>query len=107
MHLIEIHTTVAAIEDAQDIATFVVEQKLAACAGITEVESYYLWDGVLQHAAEFRISIKTTDVNYMAIETAIRQHHPYSLPAIYAVPVEQAYEPYQNWVIENSAPTNS
>jgi periplasmic divalent cation tolerance protein len=107
MHLIEIHTTVAAIEDAQNIAIFVVEQKLAACADIAEVKSYYHWDGALQHTAEFRITIKTTDMNYTAIETAIRQLHPYFLPAIYALAVEQAYEPYKNWVIENSAPANS
>lgn len=103
MKLIEIHTTVATSEDAHQIATFLVVQKLVACAQITEIKSYYYWEGALQAAAEFRISLKSVDANYAAIEGAIRERHPYALPAVYAVPVEHAFPPYANWVIENSA----
>jgi periplasmic divalent cation tolerance protein len=107
MKLIEIHTTVATMEDAQTIATFVVEQKLAACAQITEIKSFFHWDVALQHAVEFRITFKTTEANYAAVEAAIRERHPYTLPAIYAVPVEQAFAPYANWVIEHSVKSDS
>jgi periplasmic divalent cation tolerance protein len=103
MNLIEIHTTVATMEDAQNIATFVVQQKLAACAQITEIESHYYWEGTLQAEVEFRITLKTPDINYTAVEAAIRTRHPYTLPAIYAVPVTHAYSPYAAWVAENSA----
>jgi periplasmic divalent cation tolerance protein len=101
MHLIEIHTTVATIEDAQDIANHLVDQKLAACAQITEIKSYYHWDGALQVTVEFRITLKTTDRHYTSVEAAIRERHPYTLPAIYAVPVTHAFAPYANWVTEN------
>jgi periplasmic divalent cation tolerance protein len=103
MKLIEIHTTVATIEDANQIATLLVAQKLVACAQITEIKSYYFWDAALQASAEFRISFKSIDANYAAVERAIRERHPYTLPAIYAVPVEQVSEAYKQWVIENSA----
>jgi periplasmic divalent cation tolerance protein len=103
MNLIEIHTTVATSEDAHQMATFLVAKKLVACAQITEIKSYYYWEGALQASAEYRISLKSTDVNYAAIEGAIRERHPYELPAIYAVPVAQAFEPYARWVAENSS----
>jgi periplasmic divalent cation tolerance protein len=103
MKLIEIHTTVPTSEDAHQMVTFLVTQKLVACAQITEIKSYYYWDGTLQNAVEFRISLKTTEDHYDTVETAIRERHPYTLPAIYAVPVEHAFAPYAQWVAENSS----
>jgi periplasmic divalent cation tolerance protein len=32
------------------------------------------------------------------VETALRAEHPYELPEIIAVPVEQGLEDYLNWV---------
>jgi periplasmic divalent cation tolerance protein len=37
------------------------------------------------------------------VESAIRELHPYDLPAIFALPVEAAYPPYAQWVAEGSA----
>jgi periplasmic divalent cation tolerance protein len=103
MKLITVTTTVAQQADAQRIARAIVERHLAACAQICIIESIYHWDGAMQNEAEWRIDFKTTAEHYPAIETAIRELHPYELPAIHAVAVEAVYEPFATWVLEGVA----
>jgi periplasmic divalent cation tolerance protein len=48
------------------------------------------------------VVLKTTDLMYKRVEQAIRERHSYELPAIYALPVEQIYEPYATWLAGGS-----
>jgi periplasmic divalent cation tolerance protein len=103
MKLIAIFTTVDSLEEARVIAKTLVERKLVACAQISEIESFYTWKGEVHNDQEFRVLLKTTDAGYKAVETAIRDLHSYELPAIHAVPIEHAYEPYAAWIEECAA----
>src|ERR1035437_3190161 len=103
MKLIAVYTTVANLEDARKIAKALVERKLVACAQISEIQSFYSWKGEVQNDQEFRILLKTTDARYKAVEAAVRALHSYELPAIFAVAIEHAYEPYAAWIEECSA----
>jgi len=98
MTLIAVFTTVATREAARAMARAVVERKLAACAQISEIESFYTWNGQVQNEPEFRILFKTLATRYAELEAAIRELHDYELPAIHAVPVEHAFAPYAAWV---------
>jgi periplasmic divalent cation tolerance protein len=102
MKLLAVYTTVGELERAREIAQDLVERKLAACAQIETIESFYTWAGVLQNEPEFRILFKTTESRYPAVEAAIRELHPYELPAIHAVAVEHVYAPYATWVAEGT-----
>lgn len=102
MNLIAVITTVGSIEEAQQIATALVEQRLAACAQISQIESVYRWKGDIQHEPEFRVLFKTTAARYQEVEAAIRSLHPYELPAIHAFAIEHVYAPYGAWVEENA-----
>lgn len=101
--LLAVVTTVATGDDAQRIASALVERRLAACVHITEIESVYSWQGTLQQEREFRLVAKTVATRYPALEQAIREMHRYELPAIYALPIERAFEPYVQWVSECSS----
>ncbi len=103
MQLIAVFTTVGSLDEARMIARSLVEKKLAACAQITGIESFYSWNGAVQNDKEFRVMLKTTKARYKAVEAAIRALHSYALPAIHAVAVEHAYEPYAAWVRQCSA----
>ena len=48
-------TTVGTLDDARRIARTLVEQRLAACAQITPIESFYRWQGQVEHAHEYRV----------------------------------------------------
>lgn len=84
---------------ANAIALAVVEAGLAACVNILpRVQSIYRWQGKVESATEIPLFIKSTAGNYAALEAAIRQHHPYDVPEIIALPVERGLPAYLNWV---------
>jgi periplasmic divalent cation tolerance protein len=97
-------TTVASLEDARTLARTMVERRLAACAQISQIESYYLWQGAMQNGPEFRIAFKTVAEHYARIEAAIRAQHPYELPDIHALSLQHVYAPYAQWVEQTTAP---
>lgn len=101
MNPIAVTTTVGSRAEAQSMARALVERKLAACAQIDAIESFYTWNGAVQNEPEFRITFKTTDAQYAAIEAAIRELHSFELPAIHAVALAHVFAPYAHWVGEN------
>lgn len=103
MKLIAVCTTVATREDARAMAEALVGRKLAACAQISSIESFYSWKGAVQNEPEYRLMFKTTADRYAAVEAAIRELHPYELPAIYALEAGPAFAPYASWVEEGSS----
>jgi len=95
-------TSVGSRDEANRIARALVEQRLAACAQISAIDSFYVWEDALREDAEFRVLFKVAASEYEAAERAIRALHSYELPAIHAIPVERAYAPYAEWVSANS-----
>lgn len=104
MSLIAVFTTVGTADDARRIARELVQRRLVACAQISPIESLYVWQGALCEEGEFRLLLKTTAGHYTAVETAIRELHPYTLPAIHAVALEPVSEPYAQWVVDSVDP---
>ena len=98
---ITIFTTTGSLEEAKILAKTVVEQNLAACAQISEIESFYTWENEAQNDQEFRIMFKTTKDRYKEVEKTILELHSYDLPAIYTVDVDELHEPYGNWIKES------
>jgi periplasmic divalent cation tolerance protein len=103
MKTIAVLTTVDSLDQARAIATALVERRLAACVQISSIESVYTWQGEAQNEKEFRVMAKTVADRYPEIEAAIRTLHTYELPAIYALDIAQVFEPYADWVAENSS----
>lgn len=99
---IAVFTTIDSLEQARAIAHALVERKLAACVQISNIESVYDWQGAIQNDSEYRIAIKTTAERYDEVEAAILALHSYDLPAIYALATERVFEPYGEWVAEQS-----
>ena len=70
MACIAVVTTVGSVEEARRIGRALVERRLAACAQITPIESFYVWDDALCNDTEFRLLLKTTDARYAALASA-------------------------------------
>lgn len=84
---------------ANAIALALVEAKVAACVNILpRAQSIYCWQGSVESATEIPLFIKSTAANYPALEAIIRQHHPYDVPEIVALPVAHGLPAYLNWV---------
>ncbi len=96
-------TTVDDLDKAQQLAAVLVERKLSACVQISKISSVYVWEGETRHDDEFRLLAKTRKDRYPDVETAILEAHPYDLPAIFAIDIDQAYGPYAEWVEETTS----
>ena len=78
-------TTVGALEDAQRLGRAAIERRVAACVQVNEIQSIYRWDGEIQTDREWRVLFKTTAQQCAALESLIKELHPYDLPAIVMV----------------------
>ena len=86
-------------ESANAIALSAVEAGLAACVNILpRVQSIYRWQGKVESATEIPLFFKSTAENYPALESKIRELHPYELPEIIALPISHGLPAYLNWV---------
>ena len=103
MRALAVFTTVATEADAQRLARTLVERRLVACAQISRIESFYRWDGAIQNEREYRLLLKTTEARREALTTALRELHPYELPAIHAIPLEHVEPRYAEWIEANVA----
>lgn len=104
MKLLAVFTTVAGLDAARRMARELVERRLAACAQIGEIESFYVWQGEVANDREFRILFKSTEARYPALEAAIRELHEYELPAIHAFALERVEPAYGRWIEEGCTP---
>ncbi len=90
---------------AEKLADTLVANRVAACVNIlAPCRSVYRWKGAVQHDEEHPVLIKTTAGRYPELEKAILAAHPYELPEIIAVPVEQGLQRYLAWVAEETKP---
>ncbi|AIY39583.1 Periplasmic divalent cation tolerance protein cutA [Collimonas arenae] len=92
-------TNLPDLTSARALAQQLVERKLAACVNLLPaVQSTYRWQGVVEHAAEVTLLIKTVDSRYEELESAIKAAHPYALPEIIALPIVAGLPAYLDWI---------
>ncbi len=84
---------------ADTIARRLITDKLAACVNILPgLTSVYEWQGEIETAQEHLLLIKSHQDRFAAIESAIKQTHPYQLPEIIAVAIERGSSDYLKWI---------
>ena len=89
---------------ARHMGAYLVEQKLAACVNILGAcESVYRWQGKVETAHEIPLLIKTTRARYAEVEAAIIRLHPYDVPEIIVLPIDQGLPAYLDWVRNETA----
>ena len=90
------------IETARRISRQLVEGRCAACANILpQVESIYWWETEVETGNEALVLFKTSADRYEALETTLRQLHPYEVPEIIALPIGAGLPEYLGWVTKN------
>jgi periplasmic divalent cation tolerance protein len=105
MAVIAVLTNLPDSESAFNLARALVRARLAACVNIlSPATSIYRWEGREEETREIPVLIKTTRERYPALEKALCELHPYALPEIIALPVEQGLENYLGWVTDECKP---
>ena len=96
---IQVTTTTETKEQAEKIAQYLVETRLAACAQITgPITSIYHWKGKVESTQEWLCLIKTSEELFEKVETAIKKLHSYETPEIIAVPIVKGTKEYLSWL---------
>ena len=88
----------AGVIESGRIARLLVEEKLAACVNVAEVDSYYRWKGEFCEDREALLIIKTEKSKIDRIIERIKEIHSYDLPEIIALPIVAGYDKYLAWV---------
>ncbi|MEO1094884.1 MAG: divalent-cation tolerance protein CutA [Cyanobacteria bacterium J06638_28] len=90
--------TVDTQEAAQAVAKILVQERLAACINIFPIHSIYIWERELQQAAEWQMVIKTDFNKFAEIELKLNEVHPYDVPEMIALPIQQGTSAYLAWM---------
>ena len=84
-------------EHAERITRGVIDAKLAACVLVTDVKSFYNWEGKLNEDDEVVTILKTSTNKITGLEKYIATNHEYDVPAIISFQAN-ANESYGNWL---------
>ncbi|MFZ9610861.1 MAG: divalent-cation tolerance protein CutA [Methylococcales bacterium] len=86
-------------EIAESIAHLLLNAHLAACINILpNITSVYRWQDQIKSTQEYILIIKARKSYYERIETFLKNHHPYELPEIIAVSIENGLPEYLRWI---------
>ena len=88
-------------EDAEKVANYLIDKRLAACVEIYPVKNFYVWKGEKVAADEISGIIKTDDGCFEKVKKAIEKILPYEIPQIIELKTSQANESYLKWLKES------
>ena len=87
------------VESARRIARALVEERQAACGNIVPgVTSIFRWQGAVQEQAEALLVLKTSAERMSGLSSRIAELHPYDVPEVLALPVDQGSGSYLEWL---------
>ena len=90
---------------AGPIAEGLLERRLVACVNaLPGVVSRYWWKDALERDDETLLLIKTARDRVAEVIEALKELHPYDVPELLSLPVEQGAPDYLAWVSEQTAP---
>ena len=79
-----------------------IQDKLAACVQLKDIESLYNWDGKLCCERETLLSIKTKKELFSKVKSKILELHSYDTPEIIELDISNISENYLKFIKENT-----
>ncbi len=105
VEFVQVLTTTESKQEAEKLASSLVEARLAACVQVVgPIGSTYWWKGALERAQEWLCIAKTPLGRYDEVEAHIRENHSYEVPEITALPVVQGSNDYLTWIEAETTP---
>lgn len=102
MKAVIVQTTTSSKEEAKKIAKILIQDKLAACVQLKDIESLYNWDGKLCCERETLLSIKTKKELFSKVKSKILELHSYDTPEIIELDISNISEDYLKFIKENT-----
>ncbi|WP_148623453.1 divalent-cation tolerance protein CutA [Aliarcobacter cryaerophilus] len=102
MKAVIVQTTISNEEEAKKIAKILIQDKLAACVQLKNIESLYNWDGKLCCERETLLSVKTKKELFSKVKSKILELHSYDTPEIIELDISNISEDYLKFIKENT-----
>lgn len=83
---------------AADLASQLVEERLAACVNRVRCRSTYRWEDEVHDDDEEVLLAKTTDEACDELMARVEELHPYDVPAVERFDVADATDPFEEWL---------
>ncbi len=94
-----IYITAKDKEEAVKIGRTLVQERLAACANITErVDSIYWWQDKIENDCEAVLITKTKSSLVDELIARVKVLHSYDCPCVVAMPIEKGNDEYLAWI---------
>lgn len=88
---------------AEELADKIINERLAGCINIISgVRSIYHWKGNVERDTEDLMVIKTQKSLFEKLRDFIKQNHPYTVPEIVALNVENVNNEYLEWLLKET-----
>jgi uncharacterized protein involved in tolerance to divalent cations len=93
------------VEEAERIATALVDERLAACVNVLpDCRSIYRWEGELQHDDEALMIVKSSQDAFEALEKRVIELHSYDVPEVIAVDLTAVSTDYLAFLRDSLSP---
>ncbi|MFA4662408.1 divalent-cation tolerance protein CutA [Pyrococcus kukulkanii] len=100
--MIIVYTTFPDWESAEKAVKTLLEERLIACANLREHKALYWWQGKIEEDKEVGAILKTKDELWDELRRRLKELHPYTVPAIIKIKVEDVNEEYLKWLVEET-----
>lgn len=95
---VTIQTTTDSCDEAERLASLAVEQQLAACVQVSQVHSFYRWQGETHRDQEYLLTLKTTSATVPGIKHLLAEQHSYDEPEMIVLPIIDGAAGYLDWI---------
>lgn len=99
-----LYMTVGGGEEAERIATALVDERLVACVNLLGgMRSFYRWQGEVANEAEVVMTAKTRADLVQRVSARVAELHSYDCPCIVALPIVGGHRPFIDWIGQETA----
>ncbi len=78
-----------------------MKEKIVACSQIIKgIKSVYLWKNKIEKSKECLSLLKTSKSTFTSVREKIISMHPYQIPEIVSLDIEQIETEYAKWIDE-------
>lgn len=97
--VILVYITAPNENEAEAIATMLIEKKIVACVTIIpQTKSIYFWENYIHKTNEVILLAKTTESCFNKVKETVCNIHSYDTPCIIALPIMLGESTFLTWI---------
>ena len=86
----------------QNVNDLIIDKKLCACINLVPIRSFSSWNNKLEDHEEIMVLLKTTKSMATKLKLEIARIHPYDVPEIIEVKMNDISKSYLKYIVESA-----